>query len=181
MGKYLHKFDTESEFQEKYSLERPITAITIDGGMVSPGCEGDWTETHDFDGTYVLGEEKDLVVHDECNGEDMNFHVRTFKNGDRTLHDIYVELSDAWSSEGKNGRVEYCQDILHAGQAGDASLHVSGFEYGNPVYYEPWVSYTTYDSELVKNFSGNITNVTDYTGLTFEFVEEVDKISGEIG
>jgi hypothetical protein len=180
MGKYLHKFDTESEFQAKYSLKRPVTAITIDDGMVSPGCEGDWTETHDFDGTYVLGEEKDLVVHNECSDEDMNFHARTFKNGDRTLYDIYDELSDAWSSE-VMGAVQYCQDILHAGQAGDVRLHVSGFEYGNPVYYEPWVSYTTYDSELVKIFSGNIDNVTTYTGLTFEFVEEVDEIAPEIG
>ena len=55
MAKYLHRYKSLEDFKKDYYGSGPVTAFTVTGGSVNPGCDGgDRTETHDFDGRYVF-------------------------------------------------------------------------------------------------------------------------------
>lgn len=171
MAKYLHRYKSLEDFKKDYYGSAPVTAFTVTGGTVSPGCDGgDWTETHDFDGRYVLDGEEVMTMTQACNSSVETMSVRLFRKGDTVLYDLYDNKRKAWLSE-ENGFVFYFQDVSQAFQAGDAQLSVSNLEYGEPVYHEPWVSCTT-DTRLLSgtadalygsNSSGNVllgTNIT---------------------
>jgi hypothetical protein len=148
MAKYLHRYKSLEDFKKDYYGSAPVTAFTVTGGSVSPGCDGrDWTETHDFDGRYVLDGEEVMTMTGACDSSAERMSVRLFRKGDTVLYDPYDDIGKAWNSE-EVGNVFYIQDVSQAWQAGDAQLSVSNLEYGEPVYHEPWVSCTT-DTRLL--------------------------------
>lgn len=148
MAKYLHRYKSREDFEKDYYGSTPVTAITISGGSVNPGCEGgDWSETHDFDGKYVFVEETTLASTGACNSRTYTTQMRLFRRGDIVLYDQYLDIQKAWLSE-VEGMVFYIQDLSQARQAGDAELYVSNLEYGEAAYHEPWVSCTT-DTEML--------------------------------
>lgn len=147
MAKYLHRYKSREDFEKDYYGSAPVTAFTVTGGTVSPGCSGDWTETHDFDGKYVFVEETTLTTTSLCDGSVWTGRVRIFKKGDVALYDRCNNAEEKWGSE-LYGYAAFLQDPSQAFQAGDAQLDVSNLEYGEPVYHEPWVSCTT-DARLL--------------------------------
>ena len=142
MAKYLHRYKSREDFKKDYYGNAPVTAFTVTGGTVSPGCgDGDWVETHDFDGRYVFDEETTLTTTGLCDGRVRTERVRIFKKGDVALYDTYNNVEEKWGSE--LGYAMYIQDPSQVLQAGDAQLNVSNPEYGEAEYHEPWVSCTT--------------------------------------
>ena len=187
MAKYLHRYKSREDFKKDYYGSAPVTAFTVTGGTVSPGCgDGDWVETHDFDGRYVFVEETRMTTTALCNGDVWTDRVRIFKKGDVALYDTYSGPEEKWGSE--LGYAAYIQDPSQVHQAGDAQLDVSNPEYGEPVYHEPWVSCTT-DTEMLSGTadalydlysSGNVllgTNITlTSMGRTGFYVDYSDQL-----
>jgi hypothetical protein len=161
MGKYLHRFKDYDTFDENYNGDGPVTAITVDVASAYTTC-GDWqniTVTHDFDGTYIFDREIENFSYTTCDDYSVSFDkARVYKLGNREVYDVYdCPVNECmWSSDPEGmANVLYTQDITNVGAPGDAELHVSSISRGEKPYHEPWVSYTTYDTQVV---SGTLCN-----------------------
>jgi hypothetical protein len=160
MGKYLHHYTSEDDFQKDYYSEgeKEVTAITVQMAVIYDNCtEGpvdpDSHETSEYNGKYVFDHEADFPPVTLCNELPVPEHsflgLKVFKNGNKEIFAFKMMVSEdeaAWSYETEGGEMAYIiQDFSSLGQAGDGVAMISSVEYGEETvggYKEPWVSYT---------------------------------------
>ena len=177
MGKYLHHYTSESDFQKDYNGKGEVTAITVNSALIYQSCNDEHpVETHDYDGRYVFDREEEITNPTTCDGSPAWFSkVRVFKNGNKEIYCEYDTEMNIWSYEFDDSPwVSIYQDFSHLFQAGDGYSEDFALEYSEVVYHEPWVSYTT--DNCVSKFSGELG--LDHLPFTAEYVGECDWYQG---
>jgi len=162
MGKYLHHYTSEAEFQNDYNGTGPITAFTVTEGMIATGCNEFVEAQTPFDGKkFVFDREIGPVTVTSCDGEEtFEFEkLKVFKNGNDEAFSIYYD--GVWSLE-QDSRVNTCQDFSSIGQAGDCTLFTTSPEYGDGPYHEPWVSYTEGKRTVIKGRYEGMGDIFDF-------------------
>ena len=169
MAKYLHYYETLSEFQQDYAGVSPLTAFTVQTGsaLSFTGCNSfNYDATSPFDGKrFVYDRVMSSVTMDTCaGGQQLTTDIMVFKNGNDELYSPQFDYPGGKRWMHDDGQIYYVQDLSSVEQAGDYMLYITSPEYGESPYHEPWVSYTEEDSATTR-ITGFTSNVQSSEGM----------------
>lgn len=169
MAKYLHYYETLSEFQQDYAGVSPLTAFTVQTGsaLSFTGCNSFNSDaTSPFDGKrFVYDRVMSSVTMDNCAGDQqLTTDIMVFKNGNDELYSPQFVYPGGKKWMHENGQIYYVQDLSSVTQAGDYVLYITSPEYSESPYHEPWVSYTEEDSSATR-ITGFTSNVQSSEGM----------------